>query len=220
MVVDKETQELLGYLETACLKMTGLLEEIQTFLQHLSKPEMFEIMRKVRGETGVEYLSDFITYTLDSVAEAAKNLAFIVKWIQCIKGDSKTGCSPDLLEKARMAALNLQIAFSEKRYEHPYYRTKGGKSEEPFLHYETLQRYIISAELKGYPVGHLIELFNKPEDFLEEYNKLAHDILTYVNLLINSYVLRQINQYLTQSFAKEAENIPEEEIPEELFEEE
>jgi len=219
MATNKETQELLGYLETSCLKMAGLLEEIHTFLQDLAKPETFDIMRKIRGETGVQYLSDFVTYTLDSVAEATKNLAFIVKWIQCLKGESKSGCSPDLLEKARIAALNLQIAFSEKRYDPPYYDIKGGKAEEPFLHYKTLRSYLLQAQSAGHPVGHLLEIFNKPEDFLKEYNKLAHDILTYVNLIINSYVLRQINQYLTQSFTKEAENIPEEEIPEELFEE-
>ena len=220
MAINKESQELLGHLESACLNMAGLLEEIHTFLEGLAKPETFDIMRKIRGETGVEYLSDFVTYTLDSVAEATKNLAFIVKWVQCLKGESKNGCSPDLLEKARIAALNLQIAFSEKRYRPPYYEIKGGKAEEPFLHYKTLKSYLLQAEHSGYSVGHLIEFFEKPEDYLEEYAKLAHDILTYVNLIINSYVLKQINQYLTHSFAKEAENISEEEIPEELFEEE
>lgn len=220
MTYNKETKELIGHLESACLQMAGFLEELQTYLNQLAKPEMFDMLRKVRGEIGVEYLSDFVTYTLDSVAEAAKNLAFIVKWIQCLKGESKTGCSPDLLEKARLSALNLQIAFSEKRYNPPYYSIKGGKAEEPFLHYKTLKTYILQALHAGYDVGDLVELFDKPEDFLEEYTKLAHDILTYVNLIINNFVLRNISKYLIESHNKEAEKISEENIPEELFEEE
>jgi len=219
--LDTKTVELIKRLEDKCLELTGLLEEVQHFLTEVSSPSFIELIKEVRGETGVEYLTRFTSDTIDAVAEATKNLAFIVKWLQCIKGESTTGCSPDLLEKVRLASLSLLIAFNdEKRFNPPYYTVKGEKALWPFAHYKTIKSYLLQGKAMGLISGEIIEMFTKPEDFIEEYNQLAQEINTLVGLIINSFVLKQINEYFKESLEKEETHITEEEANEILPEEE
>lgn len=220
---DKKLKGLIAELENACLEMTFLLNDIHKTTEVLSSQEVIEAIKAEKGEKGLEYLTIFLSDTANCVADATKNLAFIVKWIQCLKGESNA-CSPEFLNEVRMAALALTTAFREKQFKHPYYDFKNIHRYITPFNFASSLNTTISLYAMEHPSPELAEavsiLSTKPKDLIEKYEKLAEKILFYVSLIINKYVLGKIENYLNQSFAKEAENISEEEIPEELFEEE
>jgi len=139
--------------------------------------------------------------------------------LQCIQGESKEGCSPDLIEKVREASLFLRVAFSEKRIKHPYYELLRLDSLSPLEKTESLYRYLARAASQGYIDEKIADKIVSSQDLHQKYELLSQEVFLLVGLLINNFVLHRINNYFTEKIINEA-NITEEEANEILPEEE
>ena len=221
---DKGYQELVGRLEDACLEMTNLLSDIHNAMEVLSSEEIIDAIRARKGEKAIASLILLVSDTEACVADATKSLAFIVKWIQCLKGESNA-CSPDYLEKVRLAAFELTTAFEIKRFIPSHFELQHiSRYITPFNEASslatTISLYIDETPTPSPALFKAVEILSEePKDLIEKFNKLAQEILYLVNLLINKFVLAKINSYLKQSLHKTAEEHGNE-IPEELLEEE